>query len=230
MRLTYSSTAPGRFAGVEIAEDGTASAWQTAGHRVGRFRRPLTTAESTGLMEAVRAARDAGPPPPASGPRRPGGVVERISADDLPDLTVTDDPPAAVAALAEQVRALLEDLARSPVAAIELTVTGRPSGVRLGHVGDDPMTLRSAGLTVEAAVFDGDGGLADTASRTVPSGLDGGETGSEVGPGWALPLTDDLGVPEVPDGGYLTVTVGGAELDVRGDGVLRPVEWGWMSE
>jgi hypothetical protein len=26
------------------------------------------------------------------------------------------------------------------------------------------------------------------------------------------------------------VSVGGAELDVRGDGVLRPVEWGWMSE
>jgi hypothetical protein len=116
------------------------------------------------------------------------------------------------------------------VAAIELTVTGHPSQVRLGHVGDDPMTLRSAELTVEAAVFDEDGGLADTASRTVPSGQDAGEAGAEIGPGWALPLTEDLGVPGVPDGGYLTVSVGGAELDVRGDGVLRPVEWGWMSE
>jgi hypothetical protein len=145
-------------------------------------------------------------------------------------VTVSDDPPAAVAALAELVRALLEDLAQSPVAAIELTVTGHPSQVRLGHVGDDPMTLRSAELTVEAAVFDEDGGLADTASRTVPSGQDAGEAGAEIGPGWALPLTEDLGVPGVPDGGYLTVSVGGAELDVRGDGVLRPVEWGWMSE
>ncbi|HEY7815463.1 MAG TPA: hypothetical protein VIC62_19610 [Nakamurella sp.] len=226
MTVTYSSTAPGRYSGVEIDDEFTAVGWQTAGHRVGRFRRSLSATEQEALAGGLHTARDAGVPPSAGGARRPGAVTERVRADDLPDLAVTGDPPAGFAPLVDALRALLEDLAESPVAAVELMVTGSPPRAALHHVGDEPMAVRMADLTVRATVFGPDSAIVDSATHAV----DPPDVGDEIGPGWALTLADDLGVPAVPTGGFATVTVGRPELDVLGDGVLRPVEWGWMSE
>ena len=148
MTVMYTSTAPGRYAGIEIDDEFTAVGWQTAGHRVGRFRRALSTKEQRTLAAALRTARDAGPAPTAAGPRRPGAVTERVAASELPDLTVTGDPPAGFVPLVDALRGLLEDLAGSPVAAVELTVTGSPARARLGHVGHEPLAVRMADLTV----------------------------------------------------------------------------------
>lgn len=228
MTIRYVTTSPGprpQSYGVEIGDDFTALGWQTFGDRVGRFRRALTATERQAVERALDAARVAGPTPPAGGPRRPGATTERIIADGV-DLVVGDDTPAGATGLVDRLRDLQADLADSPVAAVELEVTAPPLGGRLRHVGAEPIAVRVASLTVSVAVFGPDNALVDTVDRTVGASV----VGDLIKSGWTLTLADDLGAPPVPAGGFLTVTVGGAELDVLADGILRAVEWGWVSE
>lgn len=228
MTIRYSTNTPGpraQSSGVEIDDEFTAVGWQTDGDRVGRFRRPLTVAERRALEQALDAARDAGAATPARGPRRPGATTERIIADGV-DLTIGAQVPAAAAELVDRLRDLQAQLPDSPVAAVALEVTGPPLGGRLRHVGDQPVGVRMTSLTVTVAVFGPDSALVDTVDRTV----DASGTGERVSPGWTLPLAEDLGGPPVPAGGFVTVTVAGAQADVLGDGIFRDVEWGWVSE
>jgi len=229
MTVRYHTNSPGpraQYSGVEIGDDFTAVGWQTDGDRIGRFRRALTADERRAMERALQAARRAGPTPPAKGPRRPGAGTERIIADGV-DLIVGPDVPAAAADLVDRLRDLQADLTASPVGAIALEVTtGPPLQARLRHVGAEPMDVQMASLTVSVAVFGPDSELVDTLDRTV----DASEVGDRVAPGWALAPADDLDPPAVPAGGFLTVTVTGAQADVLGDGIQRAVEWGWVSE
>ncbi len=226
MTVRYTSTAPGRFAGVEIDDEATAFAWQTAGHRVGRFGRPLSVKERARLDRALRAARKATPATAPAGARRPGGSTEQVTADGLPDLIVTGTPPAGFGKLVDHLRRLLEVLAENPLAAVELEIVGSPPGAALRHVGDEPVDVRIGALTVRATVFDDGSAIVYSADETV----DAAGVGDRLKPGWRLSLAGDLGLPAIPPAGFATVTVGGAELDVLGDGVLRPVEFGWTSQ
>ncbi len=226
VRLTRTSggTAP-QFSGVEIDDGFAAQAWQTSGHRVGRFARPLSSTERTALRRALTAAASAPPAPPPA--LRPGAVTEQITADGLDLLLDAHRPPSGGACdLVELLRTLHQDLADSPVAAVELEVTAPPLTARLRHVGTQPLAVRLGSLTLQATVFDEDSGIVDSVSRRIPAP----EPDGSVAPGWSLPLVDDLAVPEPVEGGFLTVTVGPAEVDVLGDGVLRRAEFGWMSE
>ena len=229
MTVRYHTNSPGpraQYSGVEIGDDFTAVGWQTDGDRIGRFRRALTADERRALERALQAARGAGPTPPAKGPRRPGAGTERIIADGV-DLTVGPDVPAAAADLVDRLRDLQADLTDSPVGAIALEVTtGPPLQARLRHVGAEPMEVQMASLTVSVAVFGPDSELVDTLDRTV----DASEVGDRVAPGWALAPVEELEPPTVPAGGFATITVTGAQADVLGDGILRAVEWGWVSE
>lgn len=228
MRATtvrYARTAPGRpqqFSGLEIDADAGAVGWQNFGHRVGRFARALTESECDALTAALDGARDTDPG--TAGP--PGSVTEQITADGI-DVTLNpQDPPAGFADLVDLLRSLLGDMADSPVAAIELEVTPAPLSARLRHVGPQGLAARLGPLTVQATSFDEDSGIVDSVSeRVVPPEPDG-----TVGPGWVLPLVEDLAIEAPPDGGFLTVTVGTPEVDVLGDGVPRRAEFGWMSE
>lgn len=229
MTIRYGMNTPGpraQYSGVEIDDDFTAVGWQTDGDRVGRFRRALTAAERRSLERALQAARRAGPTPPAKGPRRPGAGTERIIADGV-DLTVGPDVPADAAELVDRLRDLQADLTDSPVGAIALEVTTGPRlQVRLRHVGAEPVGVQMTSLTVSVAIFGSDSALVDTVDRTV----DASDVADRVAPGWTLAPADDLDPPAVPAGGFVTVTVTGAQADVLGDGIRRAVEWGWVSE
>lgn len=228
MSIRYVVNSPGpraQYSGVQIDDDSTAVGWQTDGDRVGRFRRALTPTERRALRRALDAARDARSAPPAAAPRRPGATTERVIADGV-DLTAGAEVPPAAADLVDRLRELQGRLSGSPVAAVALEVTGPPWTARLRHVGDEPVAVRMASLTLTVAVFGPDGALIDTVDRAV----DGSGVGDRVGTGWTLSLVEDLDRPAVPAGGFATLTVAGAQADVRDDGILREVEWGWVNE
>jgi hypothetical protein len=217
--------------GIEIGDDGRAAAWSTSGHRVGRFARTLSAGERAAFERALTAARDAGEPPapgPAGQAVHPGGATEQLIADGLPAIVLDahQEPPPGSEDLVRLMRTLREDLAASPVAAIELDVSGSPLGAWLRHVGSEPVAVRIATLTVQATLFGPDSALLDSATHTV----DASGAGSQAGPGWSLPLAEDLGLAAPSEGGFLTVTVGTPEVDALGNGVLHPAELAWMTE
>jgi hypothetical protein len=222
---------PPQLLGIEIDDDGNATSWQTSGHRVGRFARELSTAERTALERALASARKAdapAAPDPAGQPVRPSGATEQLTADDVPDVVLDAHatPPPDLEDLLRLLLSLREDLADSPVAAIELAVDGSPLGARLRHVGSQPVTVRMATLSVQATLFDKKSAIVDSATHTV----DASGTEGPVGLGWELPLADELGIRSPRKGGFLTVTVGTPEVDALGDGVLRRAEFVWMTE
>jgi hypothetical protein len=225
VRLTYTS-----YGGIEIDDAGHAHSWQTSGHRVGRFARELSASERTALERALISARDAGAeaaPDRPDDPLLPGEAIERLTADGLPVVVLVGhaEPPAGIGGLVELLRALREDLAGSPVAAIELEVDGSPLGAQLRHVGSEPIAVRGGMVTVQVTAFGRDSAILDSTVQTVDAGVDG-----PVEAGWELPLVDDLGLTAPPPGGFLTVTVDTLEVDTIGDGVLRPAEFSWMTE
>ena len=232
VRLTRTSHGrPPQLLGIEVDDDGHAISWQASGHRVGRFARELSTAERAALERALDSARNAdaeAAPDPAGQPVRPSGATEQLTADGLPDVVLDahGSPPPGFEDLFGLLRDLREDLTDSPVAAIELQVGGSPLGARLRHMGSQPVTVRMATLSVQATLFDKNSAIVDSTTHTVDaSGSDG-----PVGSGWELHLVDDLGVAAPRKGGFLTVTVGTAEVDALGDGVLRRAEFSWMTE
>jgi hypothetical protein len=230
VRLTQTATGrPPRSYGIQIDDDGHATGWQTAGHRVGTFARELSGSERARLERALTAARNAGAPAaPAGGPIPPSSATDQLVADGLPDLVLSSgaQAPPGYDELYQLLLELRESIAESPLAAIELDVSGSPLSARLRHVGSGPVTTRMATLTVQATLFDRDSSIVDSATHTIDAS---GATG-QVGPGWNLSLADDLGVKPPRKGGFLTVTVGTPEVDALGDGVLRGTEFSWMAE
>lgn len=218
--------------GLEVDDAGNAVAWKDYGHRVGRFARGLSADErgalERALASAAEAAGDVGAAA-AGGPLPPSGVTEQLTADGLPDVVVQQhaEPPAGLGDVLDLLRDLRASLTESPVAALELDVSGSPLRARLRHVGSEPLTVRLGMLTLQATLFGPDSTLLDSATVTVDAG--GGEAAA-VGPGWSLPLTEDLSIPAPAKGGFLTVSVGTPEVDVWADGVLHGVELSWMAE
>lgn len=61
--------------------------------------------------------------------------------------------------------------------------------------------------------------------------VDASSVGGTVGPGWTLPLVEDLGIKPPPKGGFLIVSVSGElEVDLHGEGIVDRAELGWSSE
>ena len=215
--------------GISIDDDGQATSWTTFGSRAGRFGRALSAAELAALESALISAKASGvpAPEPAGRPVPPSGVTERLSADGLPDVVLTSPaPPAgALGELIGLLRGLEEDLADSPVAALELVVEGSPLAARLQYLGVEPVQVRMDTLSVQATVFGSDGEVVDSVSQAIEvPGVDG-----PLAAGWTLPLLDRVGVDAHHKDGYVSVVVGTAEMDVLGDGVLREIELGWVS-
>jgi hypothetical protein len=231
VRLTRTSNGPqAQWQGIEIDDGGHAASWQTSGNRVGRFARDLSAPERQALDRALAAAGDADAPaaPDPAQAQRPSGTTEQLTADGLPDVVLDahETPPEGFGDLVRLLLTLREKLADSPMAAIELEVDGSPLGARLRHVGFEPVAVRMATLTLQATLFDRDSAIVDSATHTV----DASDADGKMGPGWSHPLTDDLGLAAPREGGFLTVTVGTAEVDALGDGVLRSAEFSWMTE
>lgn len=221
--------------GLAIDDDGHVTGWQTSGWRVGRFARDLTVEERTELQRALDLARSAadrkGEPPaePAAPSRPPSGATEQLVADGLPDATFASnaDPPPGFEALITMLRGVREDLAESPVAAIELEVSGSSLRSRLRHVGSEPIDVRGSGeIRLEALVYDKDYLVIESESHTVETAdLDGA-----VSVGWELKLVDRLALSTPPRGGFLSVRASSLRVDSVGDGVLRQTDFSWVSE
>jgi hypothetical protein len=217
-------------AALEVDDDGRATGWQTAGRRVGRFARALTAAERRALRNALEAGPGAGD---ASGetndaPLPPSGASEQLVGDGF---AATFDPSIGPPEGLEQtfavLRAIREDLEASPVAAIELDVSGTPLRALVRHAGTDPIQVRVDGaLQVQITAYGKNSRVVDSITHTVDTG---GLTGS-VGAGWGLELIDDVGISDPGRGGFLSVSVGSLDVDSRGDGVLRQADLSWVSE
>jgi hypothetical protein len=231
VRLTRTShgTLP-ESAGIEIDDDGRATGWQTSGSRVGRFARDLLAQERDALERALSSARAADAPaaPDPNAVRPPSGATEQLIADGLPGVALDEQatPPPGFKKLVRLLLKLRDDLVESPVAAIELLVDGPPFGARLRHVGPEPVRVRMGTLTVLATLFKRNSAIEDSKTYTV----DASEVNGPVRPGWTLPLVDELGIDAPRKGRFLTVSVGTPEVDALGDGVLRSVEFSWMTE
>jgi hypothetical protein len=232
IRLTRTSHGgPPLFLGIEIDDDGHATSWQTSGNLVGRFARDLSARERKALDRALASAKAADVQTaagPASQVQPPSGAMEQLTADGLQDIVLDahEKPPAGFKDLVKLLRKLREELADSPVAAIELGVDGPPFGAQLRHVGQLPVTVRMGTLSVKATLFTRDSAIADGKTYTV----DASSVYGPVGPGWTLPLVDDLAIDAPRKGGFLSVTVGTPEVDSLGDGVLRQSQFSWMTE
>jgi hypothetical protein len=222
--------------GLVIDDDGHVTGWQTSGWRVGRFGRDLTAEERTELKRAVDLARTAAaeraqdpPSEPAAVSHPPSGATEQLVADGLPDATFASnaDPPAGFEALITVLRGVREELAETPVAAIELEVSGSSLRCRLRHVGSEPITVRGGGqLRLEALVYDKDYLVIESENHTVETqGLDGA-----VSVGWELELVERLALPTPPRGGFQSVRASSLGVDSLGDGVLRQADFSWVSE
>lgn len=230
VRLTRTShgTVP-ESAGIEIDDGGYATGWQTSGNRVGRFARELSAQERVALDRALTSAKDADAPatPDPNAAKPPSGATEQLIADHLS--VVLDEhatPPPGFKKLVRLLLSLREDLAESPVAAIELEMDGPPFRAQLRHVGTQPMRVRMGTLSVQATLFKRNSAIEDSKTYAVDaSGVNG-----PVGPGWTLPLVDELAIDAPREGRFLTVSVGAPEVDALGDGVLRSVEFSWMTE
>jgi hypothetical protein len=231
VRMTRTSHGtPPDSAGIEIDDEGRATGWQTSGTRVGRFARVLSAQERVTLDRALTSARDADAPaaPDPNAPRPPSGATEQLAADELPGVVLDEHatPPPGFKKLVRLLLSLREGLIETPVAAIELGVDGPPFRAQLRHVGPEPVRVRMGTLTVLATLFTRDSAIEDSKTYTV----DASEVDGPVGPGWTLPLVDELVIDTPRKGRFLTVSVGTPEVDALGDGVLRSVEFSWMTE
>lgn len=238
LRLTLSNYGSSTLEiGLAIDDDGHVTGWQTAGWRVGRFARDLTAKERTALDRALvlaRAPESASSTPEttqslASGSTPPSGSTEQLVADGLPEATFASSasPPPGYEELIRVLRGVREDLADSPLAAIELEVTGTPLRARLKHVGREPIEVRGdAEIRVEALIYDKNYLVLEREQHTVEAaGLDGA-----VSDGWELELVGRLSLPTPPRGGFLSVNAGPLRVDSIGDGVLRQAEFSWVTE
>lgn len=238
LRLTLSSYGSSTLEiGLAIDDDGHLTGYQTAGWRVGRFARDLTTKERTALERALERAQELAPELERAfaesktserKPRPPSGSTEQLVVAGLPDVTFASNANLpGFEELLRILRGFRENLADFPAAAIELEVSGTPLRARLKHVGDGPIDVRAAGeIRIEALVYDKDYLIVERETRTVdPAALDG-----PVSAGWELGLVDQLALAAPPRGGFLSVTVGPLRVDSVGDGVLRQTEFSWGSE
>lgn len=214
--------------GLEVADGGQATGWQTGGARVGRFARALTPAERIALGEALASTSYEGGDGAAAGetPVAPSGASEQLVSDALQaTFDPTVGPPAGLESLVAILTAIRDGLVASPVAAIELAVSGSPPTVRLRHVGSQPVRVRAGGrLTVDVAVYDRHNTLVDSASRAVEVA----DLPAEVGPGWERTLLDHL-TSTAPRDGWSSVSVSSLDVDAVGDGVLRQADLSWVS-
>ena len=212
--------------GLEVDDDEGARSWLSSGAAVGRFARELTPAESEAIDRKLATAARAPAAVSGADVTAPGETTEHLLADESIDLAYPSSagPPAAYRDLVSTLRELLDDLVKSPVAAIVLDVAGPPYQGRLRHAGADPITVRMEDLTMTVTRFGPD----DAVESTIDSPVDAAPYDGPLAPGWELPLPPAGAA--APEGGFVTITVGPAEVDVAGDGVLRRTEFGWTSE
>jgi hypothetical protein len=126
---------------------------------VGRFAGRLRPVEAGALDAAARAAAAAGP---LTATRVPDAAAETVTVDGVTATFGGGTVSGPWGALAVELRRLLDDLVRAPVAAVALVVAPDGSTATLKRLGDEPLTVDLSKLSVTATVFGPDGNVAGT--------------------------------------------------------------------
>jgi hypothetical protein len=198
---------------LEIADDGGFVLWRTVGTAtqpptpVGRFEGHLSASD----LDAAKAAVDAattGTSPASAGPAHPGSSFDRL---DINDVRAEVPAGAAVegdwATAVDLARRLLHDLTAAPTAAVALDAS---DGLRVVHVGTEPIELDLSELVVRAARLE-DGAAVEHWEQACS-----GPFSVTAAPGWdfALPFEHDFGEGDV------VASVEGFLLDDAGSWVV----------
>lgn len=179
---------------VTIAEDGSFEAHRTlGGRRIGRFAGSLPAATLRALardVEAVADADDLAVPTPADGATE----TVRLGRRDRARMGSNERPPRPWAALVQRLREILRDVVvESPVAALELQ-DADDGGVRLTHIGEEPLEVDLEGATWQATRLDAQGVPVARTNGTIDAAAAGETAGAwtRAVPGWSLevPLGD----------------------------------------
>jgi hypothetical protein len=209
-RLSRASASPGGVGeaeSVDIEDDGRATVWRSwCEQRAGRFGRALHDDERDAIGRAVDEA--AGHPIPAPDPGAvvtPDGTTDQISGSSLPlvELDRYDEGPTGWTDLVAQLRGLLDALTEDPVAAIEVEIDVATPGVRLRHIGTEPVQVGLTDVYVEAYLCASDDSTIQSTSATTSSPPE------SAGPGWVHEIPVALAAPV--DDQYLYLFV---ELDL----------------
>jgi hypothetical protein len=161
---------------LDVADDGSFTAWRSIHDAVGRFAGSVPDLERLrGLVEAVSGDR-----PPGVGELPLDATVDSLEAGghelEVSANASVDGPWGELLAVC---REQLEGVGSSPVAAVALVIEG-PGALRLEHRGTEPFPIELANLSVEVTRWRGDTPVGSS-ERSVP-----GLGRVEAGPGWTL--------------------------------------------
>ena len=196
-----------------VDEDGTFRLWRTVGSAtqpptpVGDFRGELEPAALREVVDAVAAAAESAPSTGGSG-SAPGTSFDRLDiAGTRSEVPADGEVTGSWAAAFAVARRLLVDLTQHPYAALELLLVDG-QGLRLSHLGTQPLGLDLSELVVRAARLE-NGAAVEHWEQPAP-----GPFSVTAEPGW----THDLPFPSWPSTGV----VGSAE------GFLLNDEGSWV--
>jgi len=192
---------------VTIAVDGTFTAHRTlGGRRIGRFAGTLPAATLRALtreVEAVAAADDVAIPTPADGATE----TVRLGRRDRAKAGSNERLPKPWAALVGRLRAVLRDeVVEWPVAALELQ-DASDGGVRLAHIGTEPLELDLAGASWQVTRLDAQQLPVARTNGTLDAAAAGEALGAwtRAVPGWTLDVPLGSAAAAAADPGSIQV-------------------------
>jgi hypothetical protein len=194
---------------LDVADDGSATAWRSIGPAGGRFAGQVPDAARLRVLVEAALAVDA----PTGVELPPDVVVETLEAGGRSATLPLDDAPAGPwADLAVACRAALVEVSAFPVAAIGASL-GADGSLHLEHRGTEPLEAELGSMEARATLWR-DGAAAWTGSFSIPDDLER----TAVGSGWTLDLLPATPLPAGP--GILL-----AQVDLVADdaGVLVPL-------
>lgn len=205
----FADAAPPERELLEVADDGSATAWRSIARAGGRFAGQVPDPARLHVLVEAAMAVD----PPRSVELPPDVVVETLEVGGVEVTLPLDAPPAGPwADLAMACRAALVEVSASPVAAVGASI-GADATLRLEHRGVEPLEVELGSMTARATLWR-DGAAVWTGSFAIPHDLERGA----VGPGWTLELAPATPLPAAT--GILL-----AQVDLVADdaGVLVPL-------
>jgi hypothetical protein len=194
--LRLSSAPPPAREKIDVADDGSYTAWRSIDDVVGRFAGSVPDPEVVrGLVAAV-----AGVAPPALGALPHDATVDSVGAGGQElEVSANGSVEGPWGELLAACRELVAGVGSSPLAAVALVIDG-PGALRLEHRGSASIPVELANLWVEVTRWRGDTPVG-SAERTVP-----GLGRVESGPGWSLPIDLGRGPADGEPGDLLTAS------------------------
>jgi hypothetical protein len=200
---------------LRVGDDGTFELWLLSeAPVVGRFGGRLESATAAGLLGLASAATET-----FDAPLSPGAHAERwFAGSAATSFAAGRTPGGPWGELVSATRALRDQMASSPLAALSLSVADDWRSAVLRHVGPEVLPLTPVPLTVDVAAWEGYYDPVGTWSA--PEGAAPVPSAGAASPGWSVVIPLDHGFEPVP-GRVLHVKVG---VTVRSDdGLARLV-------